>query len=130
MGRRPNSVLKSKEDAGRVFSVDEYGDTTLCCASCRFEWIHQFKVETFERKEDDPSTCVSVERDKVSVDHNAEGNPSARRQGFLAKFWCENCDDISVLVCVQHKGVTKIWMEVEEWPESMESTHPKERTRY
>ena len=81
----------------------------LCCNDCGFNYLHQYKVEVFDRQEDEKTGTHSITTSGgVHVDHNMEGNPSSRRDGIRVFFNCEGCDKKQVLSIVQHKGMTYI----------------------
>lgn len=92
--------------------VGDYIETRedwLKCPDCKESYLHQGKVEVFNRIEDDThgTHCV-VERDEVIVDRDISGNPSSRRQGILISFYCEVCEKVRKLSIVQHKGIALI----------------------
>ena len=89
------------------------GENVLLCPACGEEYLHQGKIEVFERSEDDvfgthtmingPCTTVCHE----NVCHDAvKGNPSSRRQGLTIEFFCEFCNCCYVMEIYQHKGLT------------------------
>jgi len=79
----------------------------LQCPQCKENYLHQRKVEVFERKEDEErGICVVVTRNNVEMDTSMEGNPSSRRQGICIHFECEICNAHPVMFIAQHKGFT------------------------
>ena len=84
------------------------GENVLLCPVCGEEYLHQGKIEVFERSEDDVfGTHTMVNGPCTNVCHDSlEGNPSARRQGLIIHFLCEGCGHIYVMEIYQHKGLT------------------------
>lgn len=88
-------------------------DGQLVCPLCGGTYLHQGRVEVFERPEEDAQTGthIAVTGHTTTVTHNAPmtANPSSRRHGMLIAFDCENCTTGTspfVLAIVQHKGNT------------------------
>ena len=78
----------------------------ITCPNCGSQFMHQKKVEVFQRNEDERSGLhVSVD-DKVVTDTNITDNPSPRRQGLTFHLSCEGCPTISELSIYQHHGST------------------------
>jgi len=109
--------------------IPDYG--VLCCASCGSPFLHHIRAEAFSRMEDSETgfhirtqnlTKVNSPEGEVfnevttdweaSIDMNMAGNPSARRSGVLITFYCEECEDLTVLSIFQHKGNTLLETEV------------------
>lgn len=87
---------------------------TLLCPRCSEEYLHQEKIEVFNRSEDaDTGNHTTIIRDTTTVCHDSlVGNPSARRQGLAIEFFCELCGIRSTLLIYQHKGNTFLkWRE-------------------
>lgn len=106
-----------------------YG-TELVCANCKSPddtpFLHHFKVEVFDRKEDaetgnkttvfcDPMPPTedkdgyldyAAPVNSVEISKSLDGNPSARRGGINIHLWCELCHGITVVKILQHKGQT------------------------
>lgn len=81
----------------------------LKCAACDGEYLHHYKVEVFDRREDEEKGLhVQVTDGTVVTDKLLDGNPSSRRHGVKIYFWCENCDHKTVLSLAQHKGESQI----------------------
>ena len=79
----------------------------LECPACGGNHLHHFKVDVYERSEDqDSGLHVSVEDGKSSEDGNLAGNPSRRRHGLSIHFRCEHCPATPVMTIAQHKGNT------------------------
>jgi len=103
---KPGKVLA----APRFESVQNAGGE-LQCPSCGFNYLHQGRVEVFERAEDaETGTRVVVDSGKVEVDDSMLGNPSPRRDGVRIHFWCEGCKSLPYMEIVQHKGNTYVGM--------------------
>ncbi len=84
----------------------------LTCPYCKSTYMHQSKIEIFDRAEDDKQgNHVVVEGDNISVDRSMIGNPSARRQGLRIFFSCEGCNEEPKLAVTQHKGQTVLMFE-------------------
>lgn len=100
----------------------------LCCPKCGENYLHQKKVEIFNRDEDEKDglhLCV-VGKNAVMDNNpdNMKDNPSSRRQGITIDFYCELCSDnddyenevshepiLFTLAIYQHKGVTMMeWL--------------------
>ena len=81
---------------------------TLRCPVCGGEYLHQGNTEIFNRSHEDSTEGlhVTVDGQKLQIDHNQSGNPSLRRDGIRIDLWCEFCDSSSSLTIVQHKGNT------------------------
>lgn len=80
-----------------------------CGSSCG---LHHYRVEVFEREQDDRfGLHVSVQDGKVTEDQDMTDNPSSRRHGLSVFFWCECCNEMPVLHIAQHKGQTEVMME-------------------
>jgi hypothetical protein len=81
----------------------------LLCPNCGFDYLHHYRVEVFERKEDEEKGVhVLVEQGKAVIDQNLSGNPSSRRDGLRIQFACEGCSARPVLTIAQHKGNTHV----------------------
>ena len=88
------------------------GKQALRCPMCRSEMLHHTTIEVFERTEDASTGLhVTIKDLSVTVNTDLAGNPSSRRHGFKVGFWCEECDETSVLSVEQHKGTTYFKME-------------------
>jgi len=85
-----------------------FKDGALCCSHCGFNYIYHTKTEVFEREgEDVPKGIhVIIGANDVKIKKDMKGNPSPRRDGIKIYLSCENCDKITVLTIVQHKGNT------------------------
>ena len=97
---------------------------TICCPSCRSEYLHQESVDVYFRTEDDLDDGIAVipsitsserlikrPRYKTNTDTNVEfnarqPNPSPRRDGLVITFSCEACTASPKLRVYQHKGRT------------------------
>jgi hypothetical protein len=87
-----------------------HNDTELIvqCANCGEVNLHAFRVQVFERREEDAEDGRVVDvsyGEPINTRDDAEhGNPSGRRNGIRIYFQCEQCPHISVLALYQHKG--------------------------
>jgi hypothetical protein len=87
------------------------GCGTLKCPNCESSYLHQDRVEVFDRLDDRAyGVHVVVDGQKATVDAEMTGNPSADRQGLTIRFWCEECDAKPVLIIAQHEGRTFVEM--------------------
>lgn len=86
---------------------EDNGEGTLLCPSCGGNYLHQRRVEVFERGEDSNiGLHVTVANMKMEVDNELHDNPSARRHGLKIIFSCETCKAEPVMTVAQHKGQT------------------------
>lgn len=80
-------------------------DDMILCPHCGGVYLHHYRVETFERKEDAKKGLhVIVSGDKIRVNESMKKNPSPRRQGVRILFYCEDCPWISAITIIQYKG--------------------------
>ena len=90
--------------------IPTYGGEQLMvrCAGCGELNLHAFRVQVFERRQEDAEDGRVVEvmyGKPIDTRNDAEhGNPSGRRNGIRIYFSCECCPHISVLALYQHKG--------------------------
>jgi hypothetical protein len=88
-------------------SSDRYG--TLKCPKCGDEYLHQFRVEVFDRSEDSLTGAKAVvESGATTVSASMVGNPSRSRDGVRIHFDCETCGATYPLAIAQHKGQTLV----------------------
>ena len=85
--------------------------STLLCPKCKDEYLHQNEIEVFNRdKEDSPTgthvTVLPAGEVNINTKGGMQKNPSARRQGVLIHFRCEQCGPGMQLAIYQHKGNT------------------------
>lgn len=81
----------------------------ILCPECGGDYLHQGRVEVFEKEEGDPDcTHVTVYKDLVNIDRSNIDNPSDRRYSTRIYFFCESCHDTSVLDIYQDRGQTVI----------------------
>ena|SRR5215831_17348720 len=93
----------------KVPELHSTGCDPLECPHCGQDYLHQGKVEIFNRDEDaEEGFHVVVKGRSVEVDENLTGNPSLRRQGIKIHMECENCEAEVTLNILQHKGQTHI----------------------
>lgn len=79
----------------------------LQCPECGSCYLHQIATDIYEREEDAQfGKHTKVRRNETVVDTDMSGNPSARRQGLVITFECENCDALPQFAIYQHKGCT------------------------
>lgn len=80
----------------------------LKCADCGGNFLHQFRVQVFNREREDAKTGLRIDvvygKPLETSKDTEHGNPSDRRDGIRIYFNCENCPHISVLAIYQHKG--------------------------
>lgn len=96
-----------------AMSTDRGGFAHLLCPHCGAEQMHHGAVEIFDRPEDAPSAShVVVDGESIRIDRDGTGNPSLRRHGLRIRLWCEICSSVSQLNIAQHKGDTRLWVEV------------------
>jgi hypothetical protein len=97
------------------------GQSALACPGCENENLHHFEVDVFNPKQEDAAEGIHVlvigddirhSKATLVIDAKMEGNPSDRRHGLSVRFWCEQCDAISAMTIVQHKGTTYVGMQV------------------
>lgn len=98
--------------------TDEFvsGETVLKCANCGDEYTHQKTIEVYEREEDEQALHTTITRQGTYIDREDIHNPSSRRESVILRFQCEDieCQSITVLRFVQHKGCTFITIDIEE----------------
>ena len=85
----------------------------LECPHCGENYLHQIKVDVFQRSEDEESVFhVQVGNTRIAktavVNNNRSGNPSLRRNGLTITFSCETCEETPKLDLAQHKGCTLV----------------------
>lgn len=122
-------------DFGKQPATFDCGDwaAMLRCPDCGDTWLHQGKVEVFDRfgdHKDSPGIRTSVEGGEVERDDSdsaMDGNPSWRRDGVVIHFYCEMCNGYDGdseadkkaavrekrLAIFQHKGQTFLAWEPE-----------------
>ena len=92
---------------GNVLKVCFENDT-LVCPGCGENNLHHEAVTVFERqKEDGESYALVMFKGAVSP-AGGGGNPSARQNGVVVRFWCESCEATPELMLAQHKGATLV----------------------
>ncbi len=95
-------------------------DRELVCPNCEGLCLHHEQVEVFTRRAEDSEDGARVvcggDR-TVSISPSIEGNPSRRRGGLRVRFRCENCENLPVLILVQHKGSTYLEWEGRDGPD-------------
>ncbi len=97
-----NTVVEKKN----MVKLDD--ENTLLCPACNFHYLHHCEIEIFEREEDEEKGLhITVKNRQANIQcDNLKDNPSSRRDGLIIKFWCEGCNNKSILKLSQHKGQT------------------------
>lgn len=92
-------------------------ESALICPGCKCDNLHQYRVDVFFREKEDSQKGYAVTISDKGVITNSEmkDNPSQRRDGMFVRFYCEQCDVISQLEIVQHKGTTYLKLEPTEF---------------
>ena len=97
--------------SGENIILSNNAEYTLECPSCGCDYLHHYKIESFERDDDEETGVhVSVKGKSVSVDTDMRRNPSKRRHGMMIYFFCEYCTTKPVIELIQHKGRTHLTM--------------------
>lgn len=82
-------------------------NNVILCPNCGCYNLHQFQVLTaFRDSEDKDGTVVKINRTVIVKERVPSENIPLRRDIALIYFNCENCDTISALNIIQHKGCT------------------------
>lgn len=82
-------------------------NNVLLCPNCECYNLHQFQVlSAFRDSEDKDGTIVKINRKVIIKERVLSKNIPFRRDMAVVYFDCENCDTISSLNIVQHKGCT------------------------
>ncbi|MBN2759810.1 MAG: hypothetical protein JXQ79_04865 [Rhodobacteraceae bacterium] len=110
----PKDVRMIKKMAKLSDAIISFQENTLHCPSCDGVYLHQGRVEVFNRAEDADEGTHVVDTDTVQADRNLAGNPSNRRQGLKMNFFCETCHADVWLLIYQHKGNTFVRMEYQD----------------
>ena len=101
-------LILSKE----IKTVDLGGAADLLCPRCGADNLHHGAVTTYDRAEDGKAVIeTKVDGSSIAVDASSTGidNPSGRRDGLVIDFWCEQCGNAPIQLCIgQHKGSTEI----------------------
>jgi|APGre2960657373_1045057.scaffolds.fasta_scaffold11204_5 hypothetical protein len=96
----------------KIMTLNEDGE--LLCPKCSGNYLHQRGVGVYFRDKEDSEFGINVNVTK-EVTHTTRyltGNPSPRRDGFIATFMCEFCQSYVKLCFAQHKGHTQVsWEE-------------------
>lgn len=71
-------------------------------------YLHQLSVDVYFRQEDTNCEGVHIDGDGTVSTPAKHPNPSARRDGIVISFECENCDGGKRMTITQHKGQTYI----------------------
>ena len=100
----------------------EMNFTSLMCPRCGYDCLHQRDVIFYGRNEDDEKGFKAhISNDnwkftesknfgewKVNISDNIDNSPSLRRIGMTIEFICEECESITKMDIMQHKGRTYI----------------------
>lgn len=93
----------------------------LKCPVCGSQCIHHFRVEIFDRREDENYGTLTIVDNappenikNLKLGTTLKDNPSPRRHGMKIYFSCEECPQILILDIIQHKGSTYIEWEGQE----------------
>ena len=80
----------------------------LECPYCHCLYLHQGRVEVFNRSMEDSAEGlhVTIEGQEIVTNRRMHRNPSSRRQGLIINFECEECDAKILMLISQHKGNT------------------------
>jgi hypothetical protein len=80
------------------------------CAGCGWDCTHHYKVEVFALPQKMPALAPmswSRPASRSLTTNDAEtGNPSSRRDGVRILMTCEECDALTAIEIIQHKGTT------------------------
>lgn len=102
------SHVTSKE----IRTADLGGAADLLCPRCGGDNLHHGAVTTYDRAEDAPrviETRINGGKIEINASSAGEDNPSRRRGGLVVDFWCEQCGNAPMQLCIaQHKGSTEI----------------------
>lgn len=112
MWQSNNLVEVSMKTSKEIRTIDLGGAADLLCPRCGADNLHHETVTAYERAEDAETVVeITLRGTNVSVDaaSNGGGNPSRRRDGLVISFWCEQCGEAPIELCIaQHKGCTEI----------------------
>jgi hypothetical protein len=93
-----------------VEDSDNPNEVALSCPNCGSDYLHQIRCDAFWREENSEHGVHSISSLLGSESHSRQTlNPSARRDGILVRFECENCSADPELAIVQNKGHTNIY---------------------
>lgn len=97
-------------------------DTCLGCPNCKGYNMHHMRARVSFRTEDsNEGTYVDIAEGVVDTRHTQLYNPSARRSGLLIDFWCEDCDERSLLALAQHKGLSLMyWVDPKDYERELD----------
>jgi hypothetical protein len=136
-----------------------YGDCNqaLSCPHCQSSNLHHYGFTDYERSDElieEIVDCGSVfftetgERNSVFgrtgaatdavgsslkiFSNTTDGrNPSQGSNGIVIKFWCEMCENISILCIAQHKGYSHIyWRAIKAIPKKQKRKNIKPKLRF
>jgi DNA-directed RNA polymerase subunit RPC12/RpoP len=98
-------VLDQNTEENRIKYTE---DDVVGCPYCGNGYLHHRDVVIYNREKEDSDQGLAVEvtPEAVTTSDNLIGNPSARRNGLMIYFECENCSNRYELALHQHKGRT------------------------
>jgi len=107
----------------KITAANNGYDNELLCPNCGGNNLHQDKVETFDRAEDEYGVQIRTTScgGRTIIDRDMTMNPSPRRNGLRIHFECESgmteegkkSTCAPVLNIYQHKGTTYMrWDEI------------------
>ena len=114
MVRANGSNCRGNEGTGRrqmktnkSITISDYGRLTCPCCKSEESYLHHSRVDVFNRQEDEETgNHTVIDGVKTIIDNDVSGNPSPRRNGVSIIFWCELCEEHSILDIIQHKGMS------------------------
>lgn len=97
--------------SGEDIALSNNSVHTLVCPSCGCDCLHHYKIESFERDNDEKTGIhATIKGKSISVDADMTNNPSQRRHGLIIYFFCEWCETKPVIELIQYKGRTLLTM--------------------
>lgn len=79
------------------------------CTNCGGEYLHQYETQVYNRRQEDLGGLLTVVRTNAVTTNSIDdmtANPSSRRDGIRIMLSCEDCEGLTELTIVQHKGQT------------------------
>jgi len=105
----------------RLSDEGDFGDGSgrMVCPRCSGSYLHHGYVTVRQRDgggsgEDCAGTEVTVDADDTKILRLGaeDARWSGRRDSVEIGFWCEECDEASVLELMQHKGLSLVrWID-------------------
>jgi len=88
-------------------------ENELLCPNCNDNYLHQVKVETVFRPEDQDGIRIVSGHAGTKTDIADASEITGRRDVVKIGFVCECCSAEPELVIIQHKGSTKLhWSDI------------------